>query len=65
MSRSYAANSSLMATRTQDTFVFSTLSDLAMFYPFSVYANNISTVAYYFNNRIYKIFSKYFNLSGL
>jgi hypothetical protein len=41
---SYAANTTIMASSSQDTLLFSTLSDLAMFYPFSTYASNITTV---------------------
>ena len=41
---SYAANTSVMASTTQATLAFSTLGSLAVYYPFSTYANNISTV---------------------
>ena len=40
----YAANATLMASTTQDTLAFSTLGSLAVYYPFSNYASNISTV---------------------
>ncbi len=41
---SYASNTTLMRSSTQETLAFSTLNDLALFYPFSTYAKNISTV---------------------
>ena len=50
---SYAANTTIMASTTQDTFVFSILSDLAIFYPFSIYASNISTVYLFYFNYLY------------
>ena len=40
----YAANASIMASTTQATLAFSTLGSLALYYPFSTYASNISTV---------------------
>lgn len=40
----YAGNATVMASTLQETLAFSTLSDLALFYPFSTYGNNISTV---------------------
>ena len=44
---SYAGNTTAMASTTQSTLLFSTLSDLAIFYPFSTYASNITTVLYF------------------
>ena len=41
---SYAANASIMASTSQETLLFTTLGSLAIFYPFSTYANNISSV---------------------
>ena len=41
---SYAANTTIMASSSQESLAFSTLSTLAIFYPFSTYASNISTV---------------------
>ena len=43
---SYAANTT--NTTSQSTLVFSTLSDLAIFYPFSTYASNMTTVIFFF-----------------
>ena len=40
----YAANASIMASTTQATLAFSTLGSLALYYPFSTYADSISTV---------------------
>ena len=45
---SYAANASIMASTTQATLLFSTLGSLALFYPVSTYANNISSVIIFF-----------------
>jgi hypothetical protein len=50
---SYAANTTIMASTSQDTLVFSILSDLAIFYPFSIYASNISTVYLFYFNYLY------------
>ena len=41
---SYASNQTLMANSSQSTLLFTILSDLAIFYPFSTYASNITTV---------------------
>lgn len=40
----YANNSTLMNGLSQDDLVFSKLSHLALFYPFSTKADNLSTV---------------------
>jgi len=39
----YAANTTVMASTSQSTLLFSALSDLAIFFPFSTYASNITT----------------------
>ncbi len=41
---SYASNQTLMANSSQSTLLFTILSDLAIFYPFSTYASNITSV---------------------
>jgi len=40
---SFALNSTLMGSKTQDNFFFGTLSDLAMFYPFGQYSTNLTS----------------------
>ena len=53
---SYVSNSTLMANTTRDTFAFSTLSDLAIFYPWnnSVYTSlsSNSTVLYFISKKL-------------
>ena len=44
----YLTNSTLMGSSTRDTFAFTTLEDLAIFYPFSTYASNMTTVIFFF-----------------
>ena len=39
---SYASNTSVVTS--QDTLAFSTLSDLALYYPFSTYSNSLTLV---------------------
>lgn len=45
---SYVNNNTLMNGSTHDDIVFSTLGHLALFYPFSTYADQITTVNIYF-----------------
>jgi hypothetical protein len=49
-----------MASTSQDTLAFSILSDLAIFYPFSIYASNISTVYLFYFNYIYTYIDIYY-----